>query len=92
MRLRAVTLIIAALDAAAALTVSAAMVSSHSDPATKSLDTFAGLAVAVLFLLTGVPALALTWYRRAPRLSLTLALAFPAVFLVLLIIAIAAVA
>jgi hypothetical protein len=92
MRLRAVTLIVAALDAAAALAVTAAMLWSHSDPATKGLDTFAGYAVALLFLLTGVPALALTWYRRAPQLALTLALAFPAAFLVLLIIAIFAVA
>ncbi len=92
MRLRTLTLIVAALDAVAALTVSAAMLWSHSDPATKGLDTLAGFAVAVLFLLTGLPALALSWYRRAPRLALTLALAFPAAFLVLLVIAIVAVA
>lgn len=92
MRLRTATLIIAALDTAAALAVSGAMMLSQSDPATKALDTFAGVAVAVVFLLTGVPALALTWYRRAPRLALTLALAFPAAFVVLLVIAIVAVA
>lgn len=92
MRLRTLTLIIAALDAAAALAVSAAMLWSQSDPATKGLDTLAGYAVALLFLLSGAPALALTWYRRAPRLALTLALAFPAAFAVLLVIAIVAVA
>ena len=57
------------------------------DPATQGLDKLGGYSITVLFVLTGLPALALAITNRAPRVALGLALAFPAVFLVLLAVA-----
>jgi len=42
------------------------------------LSGLAHITVTILFLLTAVPALLLTYYRRAPDLALAFALAFPA--------------
>ena len=67
MSARTAALIVGGLDAAGWLLVCAVTLFSQSDPASKGLDNFAGLAVTVVFLLTGVPALALAWRNRAPR-------------------------
>jgi hypothetical protein len=85
---RTAAFIVGGLDAAGWLLVCAVTFFSQSDPATKGLDTFAGLAVSVVFLLTGVPALTLAWCNRAPRLAL--ALAFPTGFVLLFAVAVAA--
>ncbi|MBI2714648.1 MAG: hypothetical protein HYX37_09350 [Rhizobiales bacterium] len=82
--------IIGGLDAAGWLLIYAGTFFSQSDPATKGLDNFAGLAVTVVFLLTGVPALALAWRNRAPRLALALSLGFPTGFVLLFAVAVAA--
>lgn len=79
------TLIIGALDALAWLALVAATLFSQSDAATKGLDVTAGALVSVLFALTGLPALLLAWRGTKPHLALVLALAFPAVFVVLFI-------
>jgi hypothetical protein len=42
------------------------------------LSGLAHITVTILFLLTAIPALLLTYYRRAPDLALAFALAFPA--------------
>ena len=42
------------------------------------LSGLAYITVTILFLLTAIPALLLTYYRRAPDLALAFALAFPA--------------
>jgi hypothetical protein len=82
--------IIGGLDAAGWLLICAGTFFSQSDPATKGLDNFAGLAVTVVFLLTGVPALTLAWRNRAPRLALALSLGFPTAFVLLFAVAVAA--
>ena len=89
MSARTAALIVGGLDAAGWLLVCAVTLFSQSDPASKGLDNFAGLAVTVVFLLTGVPALALAWRNRAPRLALALALAFPTGFVPLFAVAVA---
>jgi hypothetical protein len=63
---------------------------SQSDPATIGLDHAAGAVVTVLYAATALPALGLAWVRRAPRTSLALAIAFPAIFVLLFIAAIVA--
>jgi hypothetical protein len=78
--MRIATLIIGGLDAVVWLAAALALFLSGSDAATKGLDVVAGLAVTGLFLLTGLPALILSWRGTKPRLALALALAFPAVF------------
>lgn len=60
---------------------------TDGDPATQGLDQLGGYSITVLFLLTGLPALVLAGMNRTPRLSLGLALAFPAACLVLLVLA-----
>ena len=85
MNRRGVALSIACLDAAAWLGASFATFFSGSDPATKGLDIVAGLAITLLFALTGLPALILAWRNTRVRLALWLALIFPAVFLALFI-------
>lgn len=42
------------------------------------LSGLAYITVTILFLLTAIPALLLSYYRRAPDLALAFALAFPA--------------
>lgn len=83
--MRIATLIIAVLDTALWLVVALAMFFSPSDPATKGLDTIAGMLVTALFLLTGLPALLLAWRAKRLRLALALALAFPAAFVILFV-------
>lgn len=61
---------------------------SGSDLATKGLDLVADWIVTVLFLLTGAPALALALIGRWPKAALTLALAFPAAFVVVFVAAV----
>ena len=56
---------------------------SGSDPATKGLDNAAGIVATTILLVTALPALVLALTRRAPRLALTLALAFPVVLALL---------
>ena len=85
---RAITIAVALLDAAASAVVAVASYTSGSDPATVGFDYAAGVIVGVLFLLTGLPALVLSYRKRAPRTALILALAFPAVFAVLFLAAV----
>lgn len=85
MNARMVALVVGALDTLALLLVAFALFGSGSDPATKGLDAAAGGAVVLLYAITALPALLLAYYRRAPRIALTLALAFPAVFAALFI-------
>jgi len=85
MIIRIATIVIGLLDAAAWIVLAFMTFLSGSDPATKGLDIGAGLVVTVLFLVTGVPGLVLASIGRAPRTALTLALAFPAVFVLLFV-------
>jgi hypothetical protein len=88
MNKRAITIVVALLDVAASAVVAVASYNSGSDPATIGFDYAAGAVVGVLFLLTGLPALALTYCKRAPRTALILAVAFPALFAVLFLTAV----
>jgi hypothetical protein len=80
--------IIGAFDGAAWLVLAIIYFWPGSDPATKGLDRAAAWATTILFVVTGAPALVLAVRGRAPRLALTLALAFPIVSLALLIVAV----
>ena len=84
MTLRLTAVIIAVLDACGWALAAFNLLTSESDPATTGLDRLGGYSITILFLLTGLPALVLTGLNRGPRLSLALALVFPAAFLVLL--------
>jgi hypothetical protein len=88
--MRTATLTVAVLDCIAWLAVALVTFGSGSDAATKGLDNIAGWLVSLLLLVTAVPALVLVWRGRAPRLALTLALAFPGVFVVLFAAAVVA--
>lgn len=90
MKLRNATIVVCLVDAAVWVFVAFATFMSGSDAATKGLDEGAGLIVTALFLVTGAPALALVLLGRAPRTALTLALAFPAAFVVLFVAAVIA--
>ncbi len=90
MTARMAAFIVGGLDALGWLLVCAGTFLSQSDPATKALDNFAGFAVTVVFLLTGVPALVLAWRNRAPRLALALSLGFPTGFVLLFTVAVVA--
>jgi len=70
-------------DALACAIVAVATFNSGSDPATIGFDYAAGVVVTGLFVITGLPALVMAFVRRAPRSALALALAFPAIFIVL---------
>lgn len=83
--MRVATLIIGMLDTVLWLVAALAMFFSGSDPATKGLDTNAGMVVTALFLLTGLPALLLAWHAQKLRLALALAIAFPAAFVLVFI-------
>jgi hypothetical protein len=85
MTIRIATIIIGLLDAAAWVFVALVTFGSGSDPATKDLDIAAGAVVTAVFLLTAVPALILAGIGRVPRTALALALAFPAVFVLLFV-------
>ena len=87
---RTATIVIGLVDAAAWAFVAGAALYSGSDAATKGLDQGAGLVVTALFLVTGAPALALAWARRAPLTALMLALAFPIAFVVVFVAAVVA--
>jgi hypothetical protein len=88
MNKQAITLAIALLDAAGCIVVAVAAYNSGSDPATIGFDYAAGVIVGALFLVTGLPALILTYLKRAPRAALILALAFPAIFAILFLTAV----
>ena len=80
MKLRIATIILALLDAiACALGVYAAFMPG-SDKAAADLDVATGVVIALLYAMTGLPALVLALRGKAPRIALTLALAFPAAF------------
>ena len=78
-------MVIAVLDAIGWGLAAFNLLITDGDPATRGLDQAGGYAITILFVLTGLPALVLAGMNRAPRLSLGLALAFPAAFLVLLV-------
>jgi hypothetical protein len=88
MTVRTVTIVIGLLDALGTAAAAVAYFDSGSDPATIGFDAAAGVIVTGLFLVTGLPALIMSCSGRAPRAALTLALAFPAVFVVLFIAAV----
>ena len=78
--------IVGALDTAAWLfPASVTYYWSDSDPATKGLDEGAAGVTTILFAITAAPALLLAARGRAPRTALLLAIAFPTVFLALLV-------
>jgi hypothetical protein len=85
MNIRIVTIVIGFLDALVSAVIAVASYNSGSDPATIGFDYAAGAIVAVLFAVTGLPALIVAYRRRAPRTALGLALAFPALFVVLFV-------
>jgi hypothetical protein len=68
--------------------VAVATYNSGSDHATIDFDYAAGVIVTGLFAFTGLPALVIAFLRRAPKTALALALAFPAVFVVLFVAAV----
>jgi predicted RNase H-like nuclease len=74
------------LDALGCAVVAVASYNSGSDPATIGFDYAAGVIVTGLFVVTGLPALIIASLRRAPRTALALALAFPAVFVLLFVV------
>jgi hypothetical protein len=80
MNMRAATIVIGFLDALGCAVVAVGSYNSGSDPATIGFDYAAGAIVTGLFIVTGLPALIIAYFRRAPRTAL--ALAFPAVFVV----------
>jgi hypothetical protein len=86
--IRVATIVIGLMDAAGCAAVAVASYTSGSDPATIGFDYAAGVIVTGLFLVTGLPALILAYLRRAPRTALALALAFPAIFVLLFIAAV----
>jgi len=85
MRARNWAIAIGGFDCIAAIAVAAALFLSNSDPATKGLDVAAGWIVVLLLLITGAPALVLASTDRAPKAALTLALIFPAGFVLIFI-------
>jgi hypothetical protein len=85
MNIRAVTIIIGSLDALATAAVAIGTYYSTSDHATIGFDYAAGVVVAGLFAVTGFPALVFAGMGRAPRTALALALAFPAIFVLLFV-------
>jgi hypothetical protein len=60
---------------------------SDGDPATRGFDEAAAWIATILFAVAGAPALVLAVRGRAPRPALLLALGFPAVFALLLLLA-----
>jgi hypothetical protein len=90
MNRRIATIVVGLLDALGWAVVAVATFNSDSDHATIGFDHAAGVIVTALFVVTGLPALVLTYLRRAPKTALALALAFPATFAVLFVAAVVA--
>ncbi len=78
--------IVCAIDLAIWVVITIVLVTSGSDPATGGLDTAAVVAVTLLLAVTTLPAFLLARGRRYPGAALSDALAFPAAFLVLLVL------
>jgi len=87
MRMRAVTIALAAIDCVAAAALVVIFLFSGSDPATRGF-AIAGVVAIVLLLVTVQPALPLASMRRAPRTGLIFALAFPVGFVLVYIAAV----
>jgi hypothetical protein len=85
MRARHWAIAIGGVDCIAGAAAVAALFLSGSDPATKGFDVAAGWILALLLLITGVPALVLAGTGRAATTALTFALAFPVCFILLFI-------
>jgi hypothetical protein len=85
MSARVAATVIGILDCLAAAVLAVAFLNSGSDPATKGFDIAAGWITIILLVLTAVPALVLSFVRRAPRIALAFALGFPASFALLFI-------
>jgi hypothetical protein len=81
--MRIAAIIIGLLDALACAIIAVATYNSGSDPATIGFDYAAGVIVTGLFVVTALPALVMAFIRRAPKTALALALAFPAIFILL---------
>jgi Kef-type K+ transport system membrane component KefB len=77
---RRATLILCAADLAVWALIAVYVLTSRSDPATRGLDLAALGAVTALLMATALPAFLMTRVERSPKFSLTLALAFPAAF------------
>lgn len=90
MNLRTAVITACVVDAVIWVVVALATFMSGSDAATKGLDQGAGLIVTALFLVTGVPAVALVAVRRAPGVALALALTFPVVLAIAFVAALVA--
>jgi hypothetical protein len=88
--MRLATIVLCLIGAAIWLFFAYATLLSGSDPATRGLDLAAGILMTFLFGLTIVPAAILFGTRRAPRVALGLALAFPLILILLSIAAILA--
>ena len=82
--MKPLTLILCAADLAIWAVIAVYALTSRSDPATRGLDLAAFGVVTALLLATALPAFLMARAGRSPTLALTLALAFPAAFLVLL--------
>lgn len=78
--------IVCAIDLAIWMVITIVLVTSGSDPATGGLDTAAVVAVTALLAVTTLPAFILARSGRYPGAALSLALAFPAAFVVLLVL------
>lgn len=85
MTIRLTAIIIAVLDAVGWGLAAFNLLITDGDPATRGLDQLGGVAISILFVLTGLPALVLAMTNRAQRVSLALALAFPAILLLLVV-------
>ena len=83
--MRIATIILSVLGAAGWLLVARYTFFSGSDPAMMGLDTIAGWAVTILFLVTSAPAFVLALTKRWPKCALALALAYPAGFAALFV-------
>jgi hypothetical protein len=77
--------IIGAFDAIAWLLLLVRYFRSDSNPTTANLDATVAWVTTILFAFTGAPALLLAIGGRAPRVALLLSLAFPTVFVALLV-------
>lgn len=80
MRARPAAIVVGALDCVASAVIVLALLESGSDQATRGFDVAGVWVVLLLLLVTGIPALLLAWMKRAPRIALILALAFPVAF------------
>jgi len=87
MSARLLALILIVFDTVAVAMTALSLFGATPDPATRGLDNAAGIAVALLYAVTALPALFLVSYRRAPRAALVLALAFPGVFVIMFLTA-----